>query len=109
MDWITPEWVNSWGGAIALLVSFALGAAAFAIPIWKFINKTPFHLAAVGAMALGVVLMSSYKWADIAVQSDAYEARISNLMQESDTSTKAIAEVSGARDAAQKRSRRFQD
>lgn len=82
MGWITPEWVNSWGGALALLASFVLGTAAICLPIWKMLTRNSFRTAGLAAMTLGVVLISSYKWSEVVLELRDVEATISDLKRQ---------------------------
>lgn len=92
---MTPDLALEWLLVAALGLSVLLGAAAVGTPVYKLIQNVVPTVAALGMMLIGIVLLTSPKWQEVAIKGGGIEATVRALAVKIDKGNRDIAAISG--------------
>lgn len=89
---MTPETAFNWVTIYSLLIAVTLGAIAFAGPLYKYL-KDAFKLLGLPVMFLGVIMVSSPKWTEVAIKFRDFEGKIATLEADNTKANTQIAKL----------------
>ena len=91
---VTPEIANGWVIVAALTVSIFLGTLSVSSPLMKYIMLNTLKISGYFVFFMGIILLTSPKWTEVAIKIGDFEGKISTLKAEIETSNKKVAELS---------------
>lgn len=81
-------------------LAFVIGFLSWAVPAWKYHTQTKVGVFAVALLFAGLVLMTTFKWSDIALEVSGATLKISELQEELDATKIAFARIQRTQSAA---------